>query len=254
MAKSTSETGHYKNVANLQKLALYVQSLPKYNPARESLKVDNLLRQYNETDSIMEELKAAETAEARTSAERYTPFLQLTSFSTRVVAELESAVPDTNLAGLARGLLAKIRGTRIGKEQEAPEEHTATGPEEGQAPETGKQKSVSQRSYDALIDHFDKLIDVLEAEPNYRTNQPDLDLKALHTKLDQLSALNTAALQAANRANSRRNERQVALYTPVSGLVPTAMAVKGAVLSAYKAASPEYKKAASIAFRTLVKK
>jgi len=250
---STSETGHYKNLSSFQELLLFIRILPKYNPARTALRTEGLQLQLDDATNTMTLLDRAEAAESAAIKARATPFTDLPSFATRVVAELEAAVPASTLLPAAKNILAKLYGKRIGKIRPGTQA-SGTAPKEGETQEAPRQISVSQRSFDATLDHFDKLTSILEAEPEYATNHEELKVGALRAKYHQLHDLNSKANNAILQANALRNERQLKLYAPVTGLVDTAKHVKKAVLSAYNANSPEYKKAASFSLRTLNKR
>ena len=251
MEKSISETGHYKNVANFSLLIKYITTLPRYNPARSALQPSALNAQHLACDATMKGLSQAEVAETAAITARYVPFLALPAQSTRIVSEFESLVPGSNVLGLARTLQAKMNGTRIGKDTAAAVPDA--GKTEDAAAGEGKSISVSQRSFDAMLSHYEKLIQVLEQEPGYTSNTNELTIPGLRAHLAHLKALNDTAATATLNAVRMRARRQEDLYTPVVGLVPIAKSVKMAVLAVYKASSPEYKKAAAIPFRTLTK-
>ena len=259
MPGTPNETGHYKNVANFKKLCTHVQTFAKYNPAREVLKLPNLLAQHEAATTMMTSLNTAETNDKKAAKERAKAFYGFSEFATSIVSELESAVPDSHLIPQAHHILAKIRGTRIGKFKEEPPTPPATPTDEsaaaGNATDTPadepNHRSVSQRSFDAIEDHLDKLVTVIEAEPAYVSGVPELQPVALRTYWDDLKQANRTAFDSGVVLTNMRKLRTELLYQDVTGLVPMARAVKKAVVGAYKTNSPEYKQISGISFRDL---
>ena len=262
MANTPNETGHYKNVANFKKLCTHVQTFPKYNPARDALKVPTLLAQHDAAETMMTSLNTAETNEKKAAKERATAFYGFSEFATSIVSELESAVPDSHLIPQAHHILAKIRGTRILKLKEESTTPLTTPTGESAADGSGTDttddekmhRSVSQRSFDAVEDHLDKLVTVIEGEPAYQTGVPELQPNALRTYWDNLKQTNRTAFDAGVVLTNVRKLRTELLYQEVTGLVFIAKAVKKAVVGAYKTTSPEYKQISGIPFRDLSKK
>ena len=256
-----NETGHYKNVANFKKLCAHVRSFSKYNPARDALKVPQLLAQHDAADAMMSDLHTATTAETKARKERSVLFKAMPEFATRIVAELEASVPDSSVLPQARHQSAKIHGARIGKKPVAETtppatQESAAGTQAGESTpaESPKSHSASQRSIDAMLDHLDKLITVIEGEPNYLSAYPDLQPIALRTYWDTAKQLDRTAVDTNVVASNMRNLRTEQLYHESTGIVQTARSVKKSMLVAYTAQSSEYKQIKSISFRKLKSK
>lgn len=111
------------------------------------------------------------------------------------------------------------------------------------------QISVSQQSYDSLIDNFSKLVVCVAAEPSYIPNENDLKVTTLNTTLTNYKTLNTAVINASTPYKNAMIARNKILYLETSGLVDTALEVKKYVKSVFGATSPQYKQISKIEFK-----
>jgi hypothetical protein len=118
-------------------------------------------------------------------------------------------------------------------------------------PTTSPDKTISssQQSYDQQIEHFDKLIELLAADSNYKPNEKELALPALQAKLTELKTANTAVVASYTSYSNSRISRSGALYNLLTGLVNTALDVKKYVKSVYGATSPQYKQVSKLQFK-----
>lgn len=110
------------------------------------------------------------------------PFFEpLQKLSTRLVQALSSTDATKELIKDAKTVNRKLQGKR----SKAIE--TTTDPN-APAPNT---ISASQQSYDQLIEHFGKLIEILKSEPTYVPNETELKIATLNTQLTALKTANT---------------------------------------------------------------
>ncbi|MDA3929757.1 MAG: hypothetical protein PF541_12460 [Prolixibacteraceae bacterium] len=123
--------------------------------------------------------------------------------------------------------------------------------EEKQAAAEGKevnQSSSSQMSYDSRLDNFDKYIKLLASVPEYAPNETELTTESLTALYSDLSAKNTAVINATVPLNNARITRDQVLYTPLSGVVDISVDVKTYVKSVFGATAPQYKAISGLTF------
>ncbi len=241
---SSSETGHTKNVDNFETLITFCTGFgPAYNPSNPTLKIGNLTTFYQESQAAIKLVNTTEKPFSSVEGDRQLIFKPLKPLATKVVGALvASGVPSTVIAD-AETILRKIRGKRADN-KEVP---TPTG-------ETPKNKhSVSQQSYDMLIDHFDNLIELLANQPNYNPNEDPLKVASLIDYLKKLNIINSKVKEAYTPYSNAMIARDKKLYTPETGLVAISSLVKNYVKSVFGASSPEYKQVKGLPFRTLLK-
>ena len=240
--RSTSETGHAKNIANFQDLISFCQGYgTSYNPTKESLKIAQLQAQYQ---SALEKLNITKTQKAtfdNATNERRNGFADLKSLSTKIVNSLAVSGADVLAVNNAKSVNKKIQGTSSKK--------TKTTQVDSENSTTSTGISTSQQSYDRLIDHFANLIEVLQQNTTYSPNENDLKLASLQTKLNHLKTTNTNLINAYTLYSNAMIERNQSLYNPLTGLVQTAKEVKQYVKSIFGATSPQYKQVSGLEFK-----
>lgn len=237
------ETGHDKNVANLEDLISACATYgAAYNPSNATIKMAAMTTLLTSAQAA---LKAVTTAKANYNAAtnaREVAFEPLRKLSTRVVSAFAaSGTTEQNLAD-AKTLLRKLNGRRAG-----------TGPDTAAA-KTGEDVnsiSASQQSYDSLMESFSALIATVSIEPKYAPNEADMKVTALNAHLATLKSLNTAAITATMALANARTQRNNLLYTKTTGLLDVVQNSKVYLKSVYGASAPQYRKVSALKFQDL---
>ena len=99
---STSEVGHAKNVANLQKLTEQVTVYTLYNPPVDNLKIPNLQALYTTANTKLTEVEDKRNANKNAITLRQSAFENLKSTCTRIINLLE-------ILGLPQGTLDQAK-------------------------------------------------------------------------------------------------------------------------------------------------
>lgn len=108
-------------------------------------------------------------------------------------------------------------------------------------------------SYESRVENLDLLIKMLGGITQYTPNEADLKVAALTALAADLKAKNAAVLAAETPLNNARIARNALLYTPVTGLVDTAVDAKIYIKSLYGATSPQYKLVSQFQFKIVRK-
>lgn len=247
---STSETGHAKNVANLEDLISFCIGYgASYQPSKVAIQILTLNTLLGNAQGSISGVTSAKTAFVNATNARQIAFDPLKKLSTRIVNALDATDATDKLVKDARTINNKIQGKRSGdKTKPSPTPIPPVPPILIPTPES-KAISVSQLSYDSLIDHFDKLIQLVSSEPTYTPNETDLQVSSLQTLLGNLKATNTAVVNAYTNYSNAQITRNSILYTPTSGLVDIAGDVKKYVKSVFGASSPQYKQVSKLEFK-----
>lgn len=236
---STSETGHAKNVAHFYDLISFSNGYgPAYSPSKNSLKVAQLTAMHTQANAALQEVVIQNTAFNTAVNSRMQAFEDLRPLSTRLINALASTDATKEQIDDAKGFNRKMQGQRASKKEQP------VNPSEP-APKT---ISSRQQSYDQMIQHFDGLISVLEAEPSYAPNEADLRISTLKAKLASLQNNNQNVADAYTAVSNARLNRNKKLYDQESGLLNTAAEVKTYIKSVFGAKSPEFAQVKGIAF------
>lgn len=244
------ETGHAKNVGNLQEIISFCTSYTAdYNPSKNAIKLNALNQLLNDAQTelatVTEKVIAFNTATNIRKAE----FETLKKLATRLINALEATDATDKTIADARTINRKIQGTRAGKkttpkttdttEQEKPKEEST---------QDNKSISVSQQSCDQLIEHFSKLIALLNTEPSYMPNEKDLQITTLTAKLANMKAANLNVIKTYIEISNARIARNKILYQKDTGIHDLSQAIKKYIKSTFGATSPQYKQISSIVF------
>ena len=236
---STSETGHAKNVANFEDFISFVTAYgATYNPSKASIKLANLNTIFTQAKADIVNVMSKTVTFNNTSNVRATLFEPLQRLSTRLVQALSSTDATKELIKDAKTVNRKLQGKRA-KATETPTDPNAPAP---------NTISASQQSYDQLIEHFGKLIEVLKSEPTYIPNEADLKIVALTAQLTALKTANTNVTNAYTAISNARITRDKTLYKEKTGLYDVTLDVKNYVKSLYGITSPEFKQLSKIKF------
>lgn len=234
---STSEVGHAKNVANLQKLTEQVKVYTLYNPPIDNLKVANLQTLYNNASTKLAEVEEKRNANKNAITIRQNTFENLKPICTKIINHLD-------ILGLPKGTIDQAKS--LNRTIQGGQKKAATPPEEGK--EETKTVSTSRQSYTQQAENFGILLQLLGTISAYHPNEDDLKLTNLNTHKDSLMSSTQSVDQTESELNNKLIERDQLLYADATGLYSIAQNVKKYVKSIYGATSPEYANVSSIEF------
>ncbi|MFL9833384.1 hypothetical protein [Chryseobacterium terrae] len=237
---STSEVGHAKNVANLQKLTQQVSVYTLYNPPVPNLTIASLQALYTMANAKLSEVQDKRHNNKIAIALRQTAFENLKSTCTRIINRLEilGLVPGT--LDQAKSLNRSIQGG--GKKK------SISAVTDSEQPSTNNPISTSRQSYTQQTENFGILLQLLATLSNYNPDEDELKLSYLNSYKDSLQGATQLVDQTEAELNVMLIERNKILYTEETGLYSIAQNVKKYVKSLYGATSPEYSTVSAIKF------
>jgi hypothetical protein len=243
---STSETGHAKNVANFEDLISFCTGYgTSYNPSKNSIKIPQLTTLRTNANTVIQTVKTTKTAFDNSTNVREITFANLKKLSTRIVNAIEATDASKQTVDDAKTINRKIQGRRA--DNNIPPV-TTTDISTPTPPPTSKSISVSQQSFDSLIDGFTKLIQVVTTEPLYTPNETDVKVVTLNTLLTGMKSSNSGVITATTAYSNARITRDTTLYATDTGLKDIAAEVKKYVKSVFGATSPQYKQISKLKF------
>ena len=234
---STSEVGHAKNVANLQKLTEQVTVYTLYNPPVDNLKVANLQTLYTTASTKLSEVEDKRNANKNAITLRQSTFENLKSTCTKIVNHLD-------ILGLPQGTIDQAKS--LNRTIQGGQKKTSTTSEAGK--EEPKTASTSRQSYTQMAENFGILLQILSTITEYNPNEDDLKLANLNTYKKSLMSSTQSVDQTEAELNNKLIERDQLLYADGTGLYSIAQNVKKYVKSLYGATSPEYANVSGIEF------
>lgn len=241
---NTSETGHAKNVTNLESLITSIVALEtSYNPSRDSIKLPALQALLTASTESLNAVNIAQAAYSNAVAARKVAFEPFSKLITRVMNSLKASGASTQVVQSARTIVRKLQGRRASAKitEEEKKALEAEGKEVNQI-------SASQMSFDNRIENFDRLIMLLSSIPLYNPNEEELKVETLKALHNQLKEKNTEViLPIVQLSNSRMNRNKI-LYNENTGLVDVALDSKTYIKSIFGATSPQYKQISKLRF------
>ena len=237
----TSEVGHAKNVANLQKLTEQVNVYTLYNPPVDNIKVANLQTLYTTASTKLNEVEDKRNANKNAITFRQSAFENLKSTCTKIINHL-------GILGLPQGTIDQAKS--LNRLIQGGQKKATTPPEEGK--EETRTVSTSRQSYTQQAENFETLLQLLSTIPAYNPNENDLKLANLNTYKDSLVSSTKSVDQTEAELNNKLIERDNILYTEGTGLYSIAQNVKKYVKSIYGATSTEYANVSAIKFTSPV--
>lgn len=238
---STSEVGHARNVANLQKLTQQVSVYTLYNPPVPNLMVANLQGLYATANAKLVEVEDKRNANKNAIALRQTAFENLKPILTRIINRLEILGLMTGTLDQAKSLNRSIQGSRKKK--------SVSAKTDDEQPSTNNSISNSRQSFTQQAENFGILLQLLATIPNYNPDEDELKLTNLNTYKDSLINVTQFVDQTEAELNIKLIERDQILYAEETGLYSIAQNVKKYVKSLYGATSPEYATISPITFK-----
>ncbi len=236
---SVSETGHAKNIANLQELIAFATGYgATYNPTKTALKLPQLNALVSASQTSLADVIAKNTTYNNNVNDRQIAFSNLKPLATRLINALQTTDATTEKIADAKSFNKKIQGTRS---------KASTTPTDPNTP-TPITISTSQQSYDQQIQHLAGIISVLQSETSYAPNEIDLKIVTLTAKQTDLSTKNIAVATAHVNASNARISRDTNLYAPTTGILAIAAEVKKYIKSVYGASSPQFAQVKGIDF------
>jgi hypothetical protein len=244
MATST-ETGHSKNVANFEDLISFCNGYGvSYNPSNVNLTIAKLTSLQTQAKDNLQKTKITKTTYDNAVNAKKLAFKDLKSLSTKILSAFTVSGASKLAIEDVKAMNRKIQGIRA-----TPVVKTV-GTFNNPVTTVTKEKTVSsaQQSYDSLIDHFSKMIEIISQESNYKPNEVELKVTTLQAKLDTLKTTNSEQINSNTEWSNVRIERNTILYNPETGLVQTALDVKMYVKSVFGTKSPQYKQVSKLKF------
>lgn len=242
---STSETGHAKNVTNLESLITSIIALgTTYNPSRDSIKLTALQTLLDASKESLNTVNIAQAAYSNAVAARKDAFKPFSQLITRIYNSLKATDTTTQVDQSARTIVRKLQGRRASAKitEEEKKALEAEGKEVNQI-------SASQMSFDNRIGNFDKFIMLLSSIPFYNPNEEELKIETLKALYNQLKEKNTDVILATVQLSSSRIARNKILYKENTGLVDIALDSKTYIKSVFGATSPQYKQVSRLYFK-----
>src|SRR5574343_728559 len=238
-----SEVGHAKNVANFEDLINRCTGFGiSYNPNLNAIKIANMNTLRTNANTAIANVVSTFTAYENAVNARQIIFDPLQKLATRIINALIACCVSDQIVKDAKTINRKIQGKRAKPIKEVENVEIQAIPNPNDPPvEIPKNVSVSQLSFDSMVEHYSKLIDLLSTVVLYNPNENELKVSGLNTLLTSMKTSNTAVITATTNYINARISRDNLIYTKNTGVVEVAQGAKDYVKSVFGTASAQYK-------------
>lgn len=244
-----SEVGHTKNVANFEDLISRCTGFGViYNPSLNAIKIANMNTLRTSALAALASVISTHTVYMNAVDGREAIFEPLQKFGTRILSALKSCGASDAVIKDAITIHRKIQGKRAKPIKEVLNPEAKMIDPNNPLPVEPLHISVSQLSYDNMIDHYSKLIDLLTSVVAYNPNENELKIAGLNTLLTSMKTANTSVITATTSFNNARINRNDLLYKKDTGLIDVAQACKDYVKSVFGSTHAKYKEVSGIKF------
>lgn len=249
------ESGHAKNTANFDHLIALLQTYgANYTPSSANLAITNLQTVLTNAQAALTTVKNEYNGWKNSTNSREIAFEPLKGLSTRLLNTLISVGANEQTIKDYKSLNAKMQGSKLTKADAGIIEEPPIDEANKTTLPVKKTVSVSQQSFDNIVEHFDKIIKLLASVPAYNPTETALKVATLQTSLANLKTLNASAYTSYVKVSNARIARNKVLYENPDALVTLAKAVKAYIKGKFGATSPEYAQISAIKFVKVVKK
>lgn len=235
---TTSETGHSKNVANLDGMTIVAESLgTDYNPVQPAIQIPVMKDLSVRCASSIFIVKTCESAYKTALDSREEAFRPLNQIVSRIGNFLKASNVTGHVFDSIMLYVRKIQGRRNVKNNV--ESISSMQP---------ATRSTSQMSFDNKIAHLDGIIQALSGIPSFTPNEKIIQVESLKAFSDDLKRKNAAVLSTQAELRKARAARNELMYKPVTGMVDIAIDAKMYIKSVFGAKSPQYKQVSKLKF------
>lgn len=246
---STTESGHAKNVANLESLISFVKGYgATYNPSKDSIKIVALEAILANAKQSLIDIDTLFPAYTNAVSAREFAFAPLSKIITRVNNAIKATDTTEIVDNSVKTLVRKLQGTRASAK--ISDEDKKLLAEDGKEV---NQISASQMGYDNRVENLYKLLMLLNSIPQYNPNEEELKISTLTALYEDLKSKNTAVVETTTPLSNSRIARNEVMYKPLAGLVDIAFDTKVYIKSVFGPSSPQYKQVSKLEFKSLAK-
>lgn len=237
------KTGNVKQVVNYEQLVSMTTALGAgYKPAKSSITLPALNALLAKAHQSLQHLNAAENQYTKAVSTRAAAFDGLKKTASRVVFALASSDVPAEIVDDASMIVSRLRYRHTARSS-APD-NTGALTANADPPVAGR---ISYQDFGNKAMLFHKLVQLVESEPGYSTNEADLTVDQLKAYSGSLNACNVAVAEALATLRMSRMNRDAILYG--KGIYTTAVTVKTYVKSAFGQRSPEFSSIGGLRFR-----
>ena len=236
------ESGHNKNVANLQTAIITFTNLgSEYAPPQDLIKLPALQTLLTASQSAMGEIDTAQAAKAIAVDEVQAEFNGLQKYAVNIKRQAQVELNDPAFTADIQNVVNNF--TPPGRKTGVPDD-PLTPVDESRTPQ-----SQSQRSRANQIAYLADISALLKTKPEYKAIGTPYDIATIDTKIAALTAKNNAATAAIAALGTKLDARDAVMYDDETGIIPRIKLIKPYLILKFGKDSTVYQQINALEFR-----
>lgn len=239
----TNESGHTKNVANLQKVVTSFTNLGSdYAPPQDLIKLPELQTLLTASQTAMGEVDTAEAAKTVTVDEVQAEFDGLPKYAVNIKRQVQVELNDPAFTADIQSIVNKFAPQ--GRSTGIPDDPLTPDIDESRTP-----RSQSQRSRDNQIAYLADISALLKTKPEYKGAGTPYSVAAVDAKIAALTAKQNADNAADAALDSKLDARDAIMYDDETGIIPRIKLIKPYLILKFGKESTIYQEINALEFR-----
>ena len=237
------ESGHNKNVANLQTVTIILTNLGgEYDPPQDLIKLPALQTLLTDSQAMLGEVDTAQASKSVAVDDVQAEFDGLSKYAVNIKRQVQVEMNDPaftdNLQTIVNNFSPAGRKTSVPDDPSTPD-----------IDESRTSQSQSQRSRDNQIAYLADVSALLKTKPAYKANGTPYDVATIDAKIASLTAKSNAANATVAALGSKLDARDAVMYDDATGIIPHIKLLKPYLILKFGKDSAPYQQINALEFR-----
>lgn len=239
----TNESGHDKNVDNLQIAILSFTNLgSEYAPPQDLIKLPELQTLLTASQTAMGEVDTAEAVKAGTVDDVQAEFEGLAKYAVNIKRQVQVELNDPAFTANIQSIVNKF--TPPGRSTGVPDDPLTPDIDESRTPQSQSQKSRANQ-----IAYISDISALLKTRPEYKGNGTPYSVAEIDAKIAALTAKHNADNAATAALGSKLDARDAIMYDDETGIIPRINLIKPYLILKFGKDSAIYQQINALEFR-----
>ena len=237
------ETGHNKNVANLQTATIILTNLGgAYTPPQDLIKLPELQTLLTASQTALGEVDTAQASKTVAVDDVQAEFDGLPKYVVNIKRQVQVELNDPaftdNLQNIVNNFSPPGRKTGVPDDPSTPD-----------IDESRTSQSQSQRSRDNQIAYLADISALLKTKPAYKATGTPYEVATIDAKIASLTAKSNAAGATVANLGNKLDARDAVIYNDQTGIIPRIKLIKTYLTLKFGKESAAYQQINALEFR-----
>ncbi|CAN5342018.1 hypothetical protein BH10ACI1_BH10ACI1_09850 [soil metagenome] len=237
------ESGHNKNVANLQTTTIVLTNLgSEYSPPQDLIKLPEMQTLLTASQTALSEVDTAQAAKTVATDDVQAEFEGLPKYVVNIKRQAQIELNDAAFTADLQTIVNKF----------APPGRRTGVPDDPLTPdidESRTSQSQSQRSRDNQIAYLADISALLKTKSAYKATGTLYDVATIDAKIASLTAKNNAAVDTVANLGNKLDARDAVMYNDQTGIIPRIKLTKTYLILKFGKTSAAYQQINALEFR-----